>query len=107
MQTQNYKLNFAGQNIYVGFDAHKKDWKVTILHEKIVCKTFAQPPDPDILVSYFQKNYPGANYYSAYEARYCGFWIHKRLTALGVNNIAGEFYNLNHCYSDNYMYICV
>ncbi len=53
MQTQNYKLNFAGQNIYVGFDAHKKDWKVTILHEKIVCKTFAQPPDPDILVSYF------------------------------------------------------
>lgn len=87
MQTQNYKLNFVGQNIYVGFDAHKKDWKVTIMHEKIVCKTFTQPPDPDILVSYLKKNYPGANYYSAYEASYCGFWIHKRLTELGVNNI--------------------
>lgn len=87
MQTQNYKTNFDGQNIYVGLDAHKKDWKVTIMHEKIVCKTFTQPPDPDILVSYLKRNYPGANYYSAYEASYCGFWIHNRLTALGVTNI--------------------
>lgn len=87
MQTQNYKLNFAGQNIYTGFDAHKKDWKVTIMHEKIVCKTFTQPPIPELLASYLKNNYPGANYYSAYEASYCGFWIHKRLIELGINNI--------------------
>ena len=25
----------------------------------------------------------------------------------GENIVIGEFYNLNHCYSNNYMYICV
>lgn len=87
MQTQNYKLNFAGQNIFVGLDVHKKDWKVTIMHEKIVCKTFTQPPDPEKLVSYLRNNYPGATYHSAYEASFCGFWIHKKLVELGVKNI--------------------
>jgi len=87
MQTQNYKLNFAGQNIYAGFDSHKKDWTVTIMHENIVCKTFTQPPIPKLLASYLKKNYPGANYFSAYEASFCGFWIHKELIGLGINNI--------------------
>lgn len=87
MQTQNYKLNFAGQNIYVGFDSHKKDWTVTIMHENIMCKTFTQPPNPKLLSSYLKKNYPGANYFSAYEASFCGFWIHKELIELGIKNI--------------------
>lgn len=87
MQTQNYKLNFAGQNIYVGFDSHKADWTVSIIHESIMCKTFTQPPSPTILSSYLKKNYPGANYFSAYEASFCGFWIHKELIKLGIKNI--------------------
>jgi transposase len=31
-----------------------------------------------------QKNYPGANYKVAYEAGKFGFWIHRQLTALGI-----------------------
>ena len=31
--------------------------------------------------------YPGAEYHSVYEAGFCGFWIHERLTALGIDNI--------------------
>jgi transposase len=48
MQTQSNNLNFEGQNIYVGFDAHLKDWKVTILTENITHKTFVMPPKPDV-----------------------------------------------------------
>lgn len=34
MQTkQRNKLNFKGQNIYIGIDVHKKSWSVTILSE--------------------------------------------------------------------------
>lgn len=80
-------LDFNGQNIYVGFDVHKKDWKVTIMSDKLVHKTFSQPPRPEALVQYLTNNFPGAHYYSAYEAGFCGFWIHHQLKQLGINSI--------------------
>lgn len=87
MQTQVKKLDFTGQKIYVGMDTHKNSWKISIVHEELLLKTFVQPPDPDTLFSYLKKNYPGAEYYSAYEASYCGYWIHYRLKELGINSI--------------------
>jgi hypothetical protein len=36
------KIDFAGQNIYAGFDIHFKSWKVTIMAENVVCKIFTQ-----------------------------------------------------------------
>ena len=35
MQTQSNKIDFNGQNIYVGFDVHLKSWTVTIMTEKL------------------------------------------------------------------------
>jgi hypothetical protein len=75
MQTQSNKLDFSGQNIYVGFDVHLKDWKVTIMSETLVHKTFSQPPEPKVLHSYLVSNFPGGNYYSAYEAGFIGYII--------------------------------
>ena len=48
MEAQGKKIDFTGQNIYAGFDAHLKSWKVTIMTEDIVYKTFTQPPSPEI-----------------------------------------------------------
>ena len=31
--------------------------------------------------------YKRQEYHSVYEAGFCGFWIHERLTALGIDNI--------------------
>lgn len=87
MQTQSTALDFKGQNIFVGFDVHLKSWKVTIMSEEIVHKTFVQPPNPELLHQYLQKNFPGASYYSAYEAGFCGYWIHNRLSDLGIHSI--------------------
>jgi transposase len=50
-------------------------------------KTFSQPPKPEILFQYLQKNFPGGNYYSAYEAGFCGYWIHNQLLEMGINSI--------------------
>jgi transposase len=80
-------IDFKGQDIYVGFDVHKKDWKVTIMSDRVVHKTFTQPPRPELLVNYLMKNFPGAQYHSAYEAGFCGFWIHYQLTRSGINSI--------------------
>lgn len=81
------KLDFSGENIYVGIDTHKKSWRVMICTETMELKNFSQPPQVDKLVSYLKSHYPNANYFSAYEAGFSGFWTHKELVKAGVNNI--------------------
>jgi transposase len=78
------KLDFTGQPIYIGLDVHKKSWSVSISTKYGQYKTFSQPPEVDKLVHYLQHHFPGALYSSAYEAGYCGFWIHDRLREKGI-----------------------
>lgn len=87
MKTQVTKLDFTGQNIFVGMDTHKRNWTVSIEHENLPLKTFSMDPTPEVLNNYLKKHYPGATYHSAYEASYCGYWIHFRLKELGINSI--------------------
>jgi len=35
MRGQSNKLDFKGENIYVGFDVHLKNWQVTIMTENL------------------------------------------------------------------------
>jgi transposase len=87
MQTQSNKLDFKETKVYAGIDTHKNSWKVTILVDNIFHKTFVQNPQPEVLHAYLLKNFPGAEYHSAYEASYCGFWIHDQFIKLGVKSI--------------------
>ena len=87
MQTQSNKLDFTGQNIYVGFDGHLKSWKVTVMTEKMVYKTFSQSPSPKALHEYLINHFPGGSYHSAYVAGFCGYWIHNQLKSFGINSI--------------------
>jgi transposase len=81
------ELDFKGQNIYVGIDVHLKSWSVAVLSEHSVLKKFSQNPNAEALHKFLTSNYPGATYHSVYEAGFCGFWIHRRLMKLGINNI--------------------
>jgi transposase len=88
MQIQVTKeIDFSGKNLFIGLDVHKKSWSVTIIVEGMEHKTFTQPPDPKILFTYLQKMFPGGSYYSAYEAGFCGYNIHRELNFLGIKNI--------------------
>ncbi len=87
MEAQVRKIDFKDQNIYVGFDVHKKNWKVTVMAEDTFYKTFTQPPNPEVLFNYLKKNFPGGNYHSAYEAGFCGYWIHHKLLSFGIKSI--------------------
>lgn len=87
MRQQSYKLDFNGANIYAGIDAHLKTWRISIMVNEIICKTFSQSAKAKDLKKYLDTNYPNGNYYSAYEAGFCGFAPHRQLEKLGINNI--------------------
>ena len=78
------KLDFTGQQIYVGMDVHKKSWSISIYTDQFEHKTFSQPPEVGVLVNYLKRNFPGAAYRSVYEAGFSGFWIHDQLQEQGV-----------------------
>jgi len=87
MNAQVKQIDFTGQNIYAGFDVHLKSWKVTVMAESFVYKTFTQPPKPEVLYNYLKNNFPGGTYHTAYEAGYCGYWIHNKLTSYGIKSM--------------------
>jgi transposase len=78
------KSNFAGKTIFVGLDVHKNSWNLGVHLEDTFLRNVHQKPSPKILLDFLQKNYPGAIYKTAYEAGKFGFWIHRQLTALGI-----------------------
>jgi len=84
---KNTKLNFTGQNIYVGIDVHKKSWDITIILNGMKVKKFSMNPKPKELYNYLTKHFPNGDYYSVYEAGFSGFWSDRELRSLGVNNI--------------------
>ena len=87
MQEKISEKTFEGQSIYIGIDVHKKDWKVTIMTSEITYKTFSAVPKAEKLGAYLKNTFPGATYYSAYEAGFSGFWLHKELINLGINSM--------------------
>ena len=87
MQTQGTKIDFTGEAVFVGIDVHLRSWKVTVMTKNIVHKTFSAPPDSEKLFNYLARYFPGADYYSAYEAGFSGFWLHRELTKLGFKSI--------------------
>lgn len=80
-------LSFKNQVFFIGIDVHKKKWHVTIRSLNMELKTFVMDPVPEQLSLYLHKNYPDGSFKAVYEAGFCGFWIQRRLTQLGVECI--------------------
>lgn len=87
MVAQVNQLNFKGQRFFIGIDVHRKNWTVTIRTRDVELQTFVMNPSPDELAQHLQRRYPGGTYHSAYEAGFCGFWIHRKLKDIGIPNI--------------------
>jgi len=87
MQTQRSQINYEGQNIYIGIDAHLKSWTVSVIGEAMSYQTFSQPPTVEALTSYLAHHFPGGIYHSVYEAGFSGLWAHYQLVQAGINNI--------------------
>jgi transposase len=83
----NKSADFSGHNVYAGLDVHGKSWTTTIIVDDIEHRRFTQPPEPMALYTYLSSHFPGACYFSAYEAGFCGYHHHRKLLELGIENI--------------------
>ena len=79
--------DFSNQNFYNGIDCHKKQWTVTTRLDGTYLKTYSIPPSPQVLAKHLKTTYPNGNYFSVYEAGFCGTSYHEQLCALGIKNI--------------------
>ena len=87
MKNEVKTICFKGQSIYVGIDVHLKSWTVTIMVGEVVFKSFSQNPCAKTLANYLQKHFPNGNYFSVYEAGFCGFSVHRELVRNSICNI--------------------
>lgn len=81
------KYNYESKNVYIGLDVHKKTYAVTARCEGETVKRGTLSADPQALVTFLKKHFIGAKIFTAYEAGFCGFYLHRYLCERGIKNI--------------------
>jgi len=79
--------SYTGKTIFIGMDVHKKTYSVTAICEEVVVKRDTLKADPVLLITYLKKRFGEGKIVSAYEAGFCGFHLHRKLIAAGIDNI--------------------
>jgi len=79
--------DYTGQSIFIGIDVHKKNYSVTAICQGQVIKRDKLQASPQNFIIYCLKFFPGASVFSAYEAGFSGFYLHRQLLEKGINNI--------------------
>jgi transposase len=80
-------LSYTGRIVYVGVDVHKEIYTVTCVCNKQIVKTATVQAEPAGLAASLLRWFPGATLYSAYEAGFSAFVLHRALTTAGLTNI--------------------
>lgn len=73
--------------IFIGIDVHKKTYSITCITEGQVVKRDRLNALPKLLIAYCQKFFPDRQIHTAYEAGFCGFYLHRALINNNINNI--------------------
>ena len=81
------RRDYKGKIVYMGLDVHKKKYSCVCICDDEVVKRDTLPANPEGLVKYIQKFFPGAKIMSAYEAGFSGFHLHRHLVKNGIMNI--------------------
>ena len=81
------KRDYNGKKIYVGMDVHKNSYAIAVTCEGVVVKSWSMKADNKQLLVQLKEFFPGADIYSAYEAGFSGFAMHRFLIENRVKNI--------------------
>lgn len=73
--------------IFIGIDVHKKTYSITVISEGQVVKRDKLSACPKMLIAYCHKFFPKKTIFTAYEAGFSGFYLHRELVTNKINNI--------------------
>ena len=82
---QSNKINFKGQNIFIGIDVHLNSWSVTTITPSGYKRQTSHRADAVELYAYLTKNFPGGIYHAVYESGFCGYSCCYELRELGID----------------------
>lgn len=87
MKKRNAKISYTGKDVFIGIDVHKKTYTVVARVKGEVVKKWTTKASPQDLSQQLLKYFTGANIYSAYEAGFSGFVLHRELEKNGIHNL--------------------
>jgi len=73
------RISYRGKKVYIGIDVHKETYAVTCICDQIIVKKATLPAEPAKLSQSFLNWFKGATIYTAYEAGFSGFGLHREL----------------------------
>jgi transposase len=80
-------ISYVGKTVFIGIDVHKKTYTVVARVEGEVVKKWTTAASPQSLAQQLLKYFAGATIYSAYEAGFSGFVLHRELDKHGIHNL--------------------
>lgn len=81
------RVNYSGQDVYIGIDVHKRTYSVSCVCEGTLVKQATLPAKPSGLVDFIRKSFLEARVHTAYEAGFSGFELHRFLQGEGLDSI--------------------
>lgn len=81
------RISYAGKEVFIGIDVHKRTYSVACECEGELVKRCTMEAKPETLVGFLRKYFAGAKVWTAYEAGFSGFTLHRYLMRQGVENI--------------------
>jgi len=80
-------ISFLKKKVFVGIDLHRRSLTVCCICDGEIVKRCAMSTSARSLVIFLKKYFKGAKIFTAYEAGFSGFWLHRYLISQGVSNI--------------------
>lgn len=87
MKTTAFENTYAGKEVFVGIDVHKKTYSVAAQVDGVCVKKWTTAASPKGLAEQLLKFFAGANIHTAYEAGFSGFVLHRELVKHGIDSI--------------------
>ncbi len=87
MKNNSQKPSYEGKEVFVGIDVHKKTFSVVSIVEGAIVKKWRTTAKPKQLTKQLKDYFPKAKIYSAYEAGFSGFVLHRQLEKVGIENV--------------------
>ena len=87
MKKSSSTYSYKGKKVFVGIDVHKRTYAVVVSVDNIVAKKWQTVASPESLANQLNTLYPESDIYSAYEAGFSGFVLHRMLEQAGIHNI--------------------